>query len=77
MSVLEDAVKTLADALDRLEATLDDRMTQATIDSDAATAARRQAHTAKQHLNEVAEGLSSSMKELRGIIANQSPKDES
>ena len=68
MSALESSVQTLADALDKLESTLDERIADASADADAVDAARRQARAAKTHISDASEGLAASMAELRALL---------
>jgi|GEM_PF-4163182 len=68
MSALESSVQTLADALDKLESTLEERIADAAADADAVDAARRQASAAKSHIGDASEGLAASMDELRALL---------
>ena len=67
-TILENSVQTLAAALDRLETSLDDRLTNADADHEAVDAARRQAGAAKRHLTDASAGVSASIKELRAVL---------
>lgn len=69
MSALEDAVETLANALDALEAKLDERLGDLAHYADAVDAARRQARTARTHAGEAAEGLAEAISELKALIS--------
>ena len=68
MSALENYVQTLADALDKLEARVEDSIATAGAQSEAVDAARRQARTAKAQINAASDGLSASIKELRAML---------
>lgn len=68
MSVLESSVQTLANALDKLENSLDEKIADASADADAVVAARRQARAAKTHLAEASSGLGQSISELRALL---------
>lgn len=77
MSALETSVQTLADALDKLETTLDERIADASADADAVDAARRQAGVAKTHITDASEGLAASMDELRALLSTPEAEEAS
>ena len=66
MSALEEAVKSLAGALDALETRLDDRLGD--FAADAIDAARRQARTARAHAADASEGLAAAIDDLKSLL---------
>ena len=76
MSTLETSVQTLADALDRLETELEDRLSSAEVDHEALSSAHRQARIASGKLTDAGDGLSTSIKELRDLL-NSTPEKSS
>lgn len=76
MTVLEDAVANLADALEVLEGKLEAKRFHDASGDDDLDAARRQARTARGHTNEASRALAKSIDDLRAILAqddSQSP----
>lgn len=76
MSALEEAVHSLASALDALEARLDDRLGEFAADADAVDAARRQAKVARTHAAAAAAGLAAAIGELRSLLGEYGGEGE-
>ena len=68
MTLLEKAVKDLADALDDLELAIDDRLDSRTLDSQSLDAMRKTAGDAKLHTQNAAAGLADAISELKTIL---------
>ncbi|MEE2690627.1 MAG: hypothetical protein VX640_03695 [Pseudomonadota bacterium] len=68
MSALENAVQSLAGALDALEARLDERLSELAAHGDFSDAARRQARAARAHAGEAAETLAGAIGDLRALL---------
>lgn len=69
MSKLEQSVELLAEALDGLEARLDDKIRAADFSDEALDSARNQARMARQSANMAAREIAQSMNALRALIA--------
>lgn len=74
MSTLEDAVETLAGALDVLETRLDERLEELSDASEFAVATRRQARTAGAHAGAASKALGEAIGELRALLAADTAK---
>ncbi len=74
---LQSSVQRLVSALDRLEAAIEARVTEAAEDRDIADSAQRQAKTAAKHLADANEGLATSIMELREMLDEAGETDES
>ncbi len=68
MSILEQAVKNLALALDSLEAKLDDRLGELSNTTDAIDAARGQARAARLHAGEASTTLAHAISDLKALL---------
>lgn len=68
MSGLDDAVRSLASALDTLEARLEDRLGELSHRRDSENAVRRQARVARAQATAASDGLSSAIGDLRALL---------
>jgi len=68
MPLLENAVSHLAEALDRLETSLDARLDGQMADRDAIAAAQRCARTARAHTLEAGAGLGAAISDLKALL---------
>ena len=76
MSSLEEAVKTLAGALDALEAKVDERNHDLSDQTDAVVAARRSARAARTYAGEASEELSTAISDLKSMLTPASSEEE-
>lgn len=76
MTALENAVQTLASALDSLEGKLDDRMQDLGAKTDSIEAARKQAATARAFVNTASEDVAATVKELHALLDGPTSKSE-
>lgn len=68
MSILEEAVKTLAAALDSLETRVDDRLGDLSHSADALDSARGQARAARHHAGEASTTLAQAIGDLKALL---------
>lgn len=68
MSILEEAVKNLAGALDALETRLDERLGELSQNTETVEAAHRQARVARGHANEASAGLAQAIGDLKALL---------
>jgi len=68
MTVLEKAVRNLADALESLESRLDARLDDASAGDEALTAARKQAAAARKQTDNAARGVAAAISDLKTIL---------
>lgn len=76
MSSLEEAVKTLAGALDALESRLDERLADLGEDADAVDAAQRQARAAREHAGGAASELAAAIGDLKALLNPPAEEEE-
>jgi hypothetical protein len=76
MSILEEAVKNLAGALDALETRLDERLGELAQDADAFDAARRQARAARGHASDASVGLARAIGDLKALLGHHEARKE-
>ena len=69
MTVLENAVRDLANALENLESNLENRLDDMSAAGEAIAASRRQADAAKKHAGEASIGLAASISELKALLS--------
>lgn len=74
MTVLEKAVRNLADALEALETKLDGRLDDLSASEDLISAARRQAITARKQTENASRGVSAAISDLKAILAEDDSK---
>ena len=68
MTVLENAVSDLANALEKLETKLEDRLDEQMADREAVAAARRCAQTARSHTASASDGLGAAISDLKTLL---------
>jgi len=73
MSALENAVQTLAQALDSLESKLEDKMSDLVAKDDSIESAARQAATARAFVNTASEDITASIREINALLGENKP----
>ncbi len=68
MSILESSVQNLADALDALEAKLDEKHVESTGHSENVDAARRQARAARAHASDASREISRMIGDIQSLL---------
>jgi len=76
MTVLEKAVRHLAEAIETLESRLDARLDDASAIEDAIASARRQALAARKQTENASRGVSAAISDLKAILADDDQKKE-
>ena len=73
MTVLENAVADLANALEKLEGKLEDSLDAQMADREAVAAAKRGAQTARGHTAEAGAGLTAAISDLKALLDTTAP----
>ncbi|WP_411819476.1 hypothetical protein ABFZ85_11640 [Hyphococcus formosus] len=68
MTVLEKAVRNLADALEALESKLDGRLDDLTANDETISAAKRQASAAREQTENASREIGAAISDLKGIL---------
>jgi hypothetical protein len=76
MTVLEKAVRSLAEAIETLESRLDARLDDAAASEDMIASARRQALAARKQTDNASCGVSAAISDLKAILADDDQKKE-
>ncbi|GJL92694.1 hypothetical protein [Hyphococcus sp.] len=76
MTVLEKAVRNLAEAIETLESRLDARLDDASASEEAVAAARRQAQAARKQTDNASRGVAAAISDLKAILADDDQKKE-
>ncbi len=76
MGILEKSVVDLADALDNLEAKLENNLDDHSASGERIDAAQRQARAAREHAAKASGVLSDAIDDLRNLIENSSAKEK-
>ncbi len=76
MTVLEKAVRSLAEAIETLESRLDSTLEGAALNEEAIAAARRQALAARKQTDNASRGVAAAISDLKAILADDDQKKD-
>ena len=76
MTVLEKAVRNLAQAIETLESRLDARLDDESATEETVAAARRQAQAASKQMDNASRGVAAAINDLKAILAEDDLKKE-
>ena len=76
MTLLEKSVRNLADAIETLEAKLDERLEDQTASAETIEAARKQALTARSQTDLASRGVAAAINDLKAILADDEERKQ-